>query len=149
MTGTTYAADTCGFLPLHLYEDRDLDHALDVVSAICAFGMEEFVPNRASASALQEMSLQQMLDAVRLVERYNRRPVTLNRRQSFCAVPADRLTAAVYALLGYRPRVADKDEDTIPVRFSQRRWGQLETFFLVVGGRPAAEFEAANDTEAA
>lgn len=145
---TTYADNTCGFLPLHAYEGAALDRAQHICAAINAFALEEFGLAVASPTDLFHLSLQDMLDAVRMVERWNARPVMLGEAGSCCLVPDDRLTAAVYTLLHFKARSTGADDDSIPVRFRETRWGDEAVHFLLVGARLADEIDEDDEDEA-
>lgn len=140
---TIYANATCGFLPLHLYEGLELERALTIVHAINTFALDGIGLAHADPKPLADLSLQEMLDAVRIVERYNERPRMLGVGNSLTMVPADRLIAAVYTLINfYNPSAHDGDDgDDIPVRFTARRWGDETVHFLLIGARPKQTLE--------
>lgn len=141
-----YADDTCGFLPLHLYEGPDLARAAAICNAINLFAMEAMGIGKADVEPLRDLTLREMLDAVETVERYNARPKMTGQSYSLHMVPAERLTAAVYTLMHFFDRRAtDSDGDHIPVRFTYRHWGEDYVHFLVVGGRPASEINSEDE----
>lgn len=155
---TTYSAATCGFLPLHLYEGPELDRASDICARINAFAIETMglgCLGRADPKSVDCLSLQDMLDAVRVVKRFNARPKMYGVGASCHMVPDDRLTAAVYTLINFHDsRATGQDDDDIPVRFTARsRWtGDEHVHFLLVGNRPHSEVaddEQDDDQEAA
>lgn len=148
---TTLAPATCGFLPMHLYEGAELQRSLDICDAINAFAMEAMGLGKADPKKVADLSLREMLDALETVERWNSRPHTSGIGYSVAMVPAERLIAAVYTLVHFFNRSAngDKDDDHMPVRFTQRRWGTDYVHFLLIGDREAAEFEADEDEEQA
>lgn len=145
---TIHVDATAGFLPLHLYDGPEFERAQRVCAAINAFALEEFGLATARPADLIDVSLQDMLDCVRLVERWNARPKMYGVSYETIMVPDDRLTAAVYTLLHFKSRSADKDDDSIPVRYREKRWGEETVHFLLVGARPASEIDE-DESEAA
>lgn len=148
---TTYAAASCGFLPLHLYEGASLERASGICSAINSFAMESMgfgpVP-AANRKMLEPMPLRAMLDAVAEVERFNERPRMFGVNYGAYMVPAERLVAAVYTLLNFAPtRSDDKDDDEIPVRFTARdKWtGEDVVHFMLVGQRRKDDLDDEDD----
>lgn len=146
---TTYAAASCGFLPLHLYEGPSLERAAEVCAAINRFALESMgfgpVP-AASRGLLDPMPLREMLNALDEVERFNGRPKMLGVPYSSHMVPAERLVAAVYTLLNFAPtRGADKEDDEIPVRFTAKRWGDDYVHFMLIGQRLRSELQDEED----
>lgn len=146
---TTHANNTCGFLPLHLYEGAELDRAKSICAAISTFALDQMGLAKADPSPLRELSLQDMIDAVRTVECWNERPRMLDVSYSMSVVPDDRLTAAVYTLIHYHnPRsIGDEDDDEVPVRFTERRWGDEIVHFMLIGSRDRDETSADDDDE--
>jgi hypothetical protein len=141
MTERVYAPSTCGFLPLHLYEGPDLDHASEIVAGInslafCAMGLGDAV-----VAKIAKLSLREMMDAVDVVERFNRKPTMLGETYSISMVPAERLVAAAYTLLNYASYGRDDDDDIV-VRQDVTRWGEKKAHFVIVGARCASKINA-------
>lgn len=61
-------------MPLHLYEGPELERAHTIVHAINAFALDGMGLAHADPKPLADLSLQEMIDAVRIVECYNARP---------------------------------------------------------------------------
>lgn len=136
-------AQTCGFLPLHLYEGAELERAKNICGWINDFCMESMGVGEPSADPrhLEDLSLREMLDAVDVVEKWNSRPETSGVGFSSCMVPADRLTSAVYTLVNAQSRSTDPEDDWLMARFTKRAWGEDQVHFLVVGARAKQEIE--------
>lgn len=134
------APATCGFLPIHVYESPELERAKTICHAINQFAMESMGLGKADAEKIADLSLRDMLDALEVVERWNARPRMHGVASSSTMVPAERLIAAVYTLIHFRELrpIGDEDGDTMPVRFTQRRWGTEYVHFLLVGNRDAS-----------
>lgn len=148
MTERVYAPPTCGFLPLHLYEGPDLDHASEIVAGInslafCAMGLGDAV-----VAKIAKLSLREMLDAVDVVERFNDKPKILGETYSISMVPAERLVAAAYTLIHYAPYGRDEDDEII-ARQDVTRWGEKKAHFVLVGARPASKIDVDDAEEAA
>lgn len=137
------APATTGFLPGHLYEGPELERAQEICAAINAFGLETMGLAKADPANVRHLSLRQMLDAFAVVERWNDRPHTNGVSHSICMVPAERLVAAVYTLVHFADPspCGDEDDDTLPARFTQRRWGDDFVHFLLIGSREKGEIE--------
>lgn len=148
---TTYAESSCGFLPLHLYEGADLERARNIVHAINLFALDGMGigVDRARPDVIADLSLQDMLDAVRTVERWNARPKMMGVGYSQSMVPDDRLTAAVYTLIHFHDQhaIGDADGDHIPVQFTAQHWGDKVVHFLLVGARPKPDAMDEDDDE--
>ncbi len=147
---TTLAPETCGFLPLHLYEGPNLERALTICHAINSLAMASMgLGDGADAPrVLRDLSLRDMLDAIDTVEVWNARPRISGVPYSQSMVPAERLIAAAYTLLHFFDKsAADKDDDHVPVQFAFKHWGDAMVHFLLVGNRPAADFAEQDDDE--
>ena len=73
-----------------------------IASEIVKFSMHSMgVGNPPDIEKLKPLSLQEMLDAVRQVERDNEAAPTIAGTRTFSVVPDDRLTAAVYTWLHF------------------------------------------------
>lgn len=86
----------------------------EIVSEIVKFDLVGVVPGaKPSIEKLRDLSLQEMLDAVRQVERDNARAEPdANGSRYFSVVPDDRLVAAVYTWLHYcAPGYHDPGDD--------------------------------------
>lgn len=135
-TERSYADKTCGFLPIHLYDNEELERASNICAAIISFGFEAMGLRIADAEPLSNLSIQDMLDAARVVEAWNDRPRMYGASSSSLMVPDDRLTAAVYTLLHYHePDATTSDMDEIVVRFTKPLFARDVTHFLLVGAR--------------
>lgn len=149
--GPGLAPESCGFLPLHLYDGPTMDRSIAICDAVIAFAMESmgFVPVPAQARALLDpLSLRDMLDAIDEVERYNTRPAMNGVSRSVHMVPAERLLAAVYTLLNFAPTRSDeKEDDEIPVRFTAKRWGDDYVHFMLIGQRLKSEVDSEEDED--
>jgi hypothetical protein len=141
------APASTGFLPTHVYEGPELERAKDICSAINAFAMEGMGLGKADVAKVQDLSLREMLDALALVERWNDRPKTEGVPYTLSIVPDERLVAAVYTLVNFADLSPDGDEesDDIPVRFTQRRWGDEYVHFLLIGNRNKRDVEDGED----
>lgn len=128
---TTYAAPTCGFLPLHLYEGPELDRAMRICADINAFALATMEIGSPDPKGVADLSLRDMLDALDTVERWNARPKMECVGYSMCMVPAERLIAAVYTLVNFPLRPQDDGQDLI-VRFDSKHWGTDYVNALVV-----------------
>lgn len=137
-----YAAPTCGFLPLHLYEGPELERAVDVCASINAFALATMGIGTPDPKAVADLSLRDMLDALETVERYNDRPKMMTVPHSLYMVPAERLIAAVYTLVNFRLRPQDGEQDAI-VCFTEQRWGTEYVNALVVARQERPEDEQA------
>ena len=144
------APASAGFVPGHLYEEPELERAKEICSAINAFAMETMGLGKADAAKVKDLSLREMLDALDLVERWNDRPAINGVSRSISMVPAERLIAAVYTLVNFADHspCGDEDDDHIPVRFTQRRYGDDFVQFLLIGSREANEIDADEDNDA-
>lgn len=147
---TELLPSTAGFLPLHAFWGAEFDRAQQIVASINSLAMESMGLGKAETKILHDLSLRDMLDAVSVVEAWNRMPSQNGISKSIYMVPAERLTAAAYTLLHYFDRSAfDADGDHIPARFTFRRYGEDITHFLLVGSRPAREIDADDEQEEA
>ena len=144
---STYASQSSGFVPSHLHEGPGLERASDICAAINAFAMETMGLGKADPSKVRDLSLREMLDAVALVERWNDRPKIVGVAHSIHMVPAERLVAAVYTLVHFADPspCGDADSDEIPVRFTQRRYGQDFAQVLVIANRETKSFSEGGD----
>lgn len=113
---------TCGFVPEHLYFTPAFDRALALVGAMVELAIETMGidrPGRANVDLLKSASLAELVESVRLVEVYNRRPQTTPYREIVVTVD-DRNVAAIYAFLNYAvpPYHAPDGRDEPVVRLS-------------------------------
>lgn len=90
-----------------------LERSMEICGAINSFALASLGLKECQAEKLAGLSLQQMLDAVREVEKWNSRTVPDGEAKSLTMVPDDRLTSAVYTMLHYMPDEDDGDEPII------------------------------------
>jgi hypothetical protein len=132
-TPRTYAPATCGFLPLHLYEGPDLEHASEIVAGINSLAMSAMDFCDGDIRAIKDLSLRQMLDAVEVVERYNRKPIPLGTTHHSYMVPAERLTAAAYTLIHFQRRWDDEDTEILVSLKKLGSGGRKKVHVIAVG----------------
>lgn len=105
-----------------------------IVSEINAFGLYSIgVGREPDPAKLKDLSLQDMLDAVRQIERDNEaaraKGIATNTSFDIQIVPDDRLTAAVYSLLHYSlppyRNVADDDDAIVHLKIGGVRYGLI------------------------
>lgn len=90
--------------------DAEFQRALAVVGAICNAGYAAMgYPQKDAGVDLKTLSLQEMLDAVKVVKGHGSTD-NGDGTMTIHVVPDDRMTAAVYALVNYEPK-----EDVIAV----------------------------------
>lgn len=139
---TELLPSTAGFLPLHAFWGAEFDRAQQIVASINSLAMESMGLRKAETKILHDLTLRDMLDAVSVVEAWNKMPSQSGVSRSVYMVPAERLTAAAYTLLHFFDRTAStEDDDHIPVQFTFRHWGDEITHFLLVGSRPTQEID--------
>lgn len=101
-----------------------------IVSQIVQFGLTDILPTTPDIAALSKLSLQDMLDAVRAVERDNDAAQPVNGVKSLSVVPSDRLTAAVYTWLHYcapgHHDVGDHDDAILHLVVGNARHGLIK-----------------------
>jgi len=144
----TLADQTCGFLPVHLYEGLELERAKTICHAINSLAMASMgLGDGADApKVLRDLSLRDMLDALETVERWNDRPKMMGVASSVSMVPAERLIAAAYTLMNFHLRPQD-DEDDLIVRFDATRWGEKHAHLLIVARRDPDELDRDQDED--
>lgn len=89
-----------------------------IVDEIVKFGLAGMcVGDQPDVAKLMPLSLQEMLDAVRQVERDNKAAPSIDGGRTFQIVPDDRLTAAVFTWLHYcapgQHDVGDDDDSVV------------------------------------
>lgn len=103
----------------------------EIVSEIVGFGLHGMgIGQPPNIEALGKLSLQDMLDAVRQVERDNEAVKARGGTYSFQVVPDDRLTAAVYTWLHYcgpgNHDAGDPDDAILHLKVGDTRHGLVK-----------------------
>lgn len=147
--GTGLVPQSTGFVGDHLYEGPELERAIEICSAINDFALEDLGLATADPKKVTDLTLREMIDAKDTVERFNTRPKIDSVTHSIFMVPDERLISAVYTLVHFceRSPCGDADDDHIPVRFTQRWWGEDYVQFLLIGNREKKAVEPEDEDE--
>ena len=117
----------------------------DIVAEIVKFGMVGLFPGapEPNLEKLKTLSLQDMLDAVRQVERDNAAAASVDGKRTFSVVPDDRLTATVFTFLNYcgpgQHDVGDDDDAILHLKIGDARHGLIKWARHEVGTETADE----------